>query len=132
MASSEQIKSHIFSLEHKIFSGQGKGGTGKTFAGGVDVLKFFEKQKLSSIALEAVDEADVPSLSKSVGIKLVFSLRLLTAFPKSLVEGLRVLKNLFLDKLSAFVTTFLNFLYFGKKDGHDLDCLKSVFLLFMS
>ena len=86
LASSEQIKPHISSLEHKIFSGQGKGGTGRTFTWGVDILKFFEKQKLSTIALEAGDEADVSSLSKSVGIKLVSSLRLLTAFPKSLVS----------------------------------------------
>ena len=62
-----------------MFSGQGKGGTGRTFTG-VDVLNFFEKQKLSNITLEAGDEAVVPSLSKSVGIELGPPWRLLTAF----------------------------------------------------
>ena len=100
----------FFSSQHRMLSGQGKGGTGRTFKGGVDVLKFFEKQMLSSIALEAGDEAGVPSLPKCVGMELGPPLRLLTAFQKFLVDGLSVLKNLLLDRLSAFVTAFLSFL----------------------
>ena len=97
MASSEQIKLLIFSLGHKIFSGQGKGVTGRTFTEGVDVLKFFEKQKLSSIALEAGDKAGVPSLSKSVGIKLASELRLLTcSLPKVLSRRFKCTEKLVL------------------------------------
>ena len=78
LASSEQIKLHVFSSESKMFSGQEKGGTGRSFKGGVNVLKFFEKLKLSSIALEAGDESGVPLLSKSLrSIKLGPHLRLL-------------------------------------------------------
>ena len=38
-----------------MLSRQGKGGTGRTFTGGVDALKFLakEKQMLRSVALEA-------------------------------------------------------------------------------
>ena len=115
-----------------MLSGQGKDGTGKTFTGGVDVLKFFEKQWLSNIALEAGDDTNVPSLPRSVGMEHGPTLRLLTAFQKSLEEGLSVLKNLFLDRLRAFVTTFLSFLYFGRTDGHVLDFLKSAFLFFIN
>ena len=52
-------------------------------------MKFFEKQKLSSIA-------DVPSLSKSVGIKLGPPLRLLTALPKVLIRRFKCIAKLIL------------------------------------
>ena len=88
--------------------------------GGVDELKFLEKQRLSKVALEAGEETDEPSLSISVGMDLAPSVRLLIAFQKSLREGLRALKNSFFDLLSARVTAFLSFLYCGIREGYTL------------
>ena len=100
--------------------------------GGVDELKFLEKQRLSKVALEAGEETDEPSLSISVGMDLAPSVRLLIAFQKSLREGLRALKNSFFDLLSARVTAFLSFLYCGIREGYTLDLLKRAFLFLIS
>ena len=118
-----------FSSEHKMLSEHG--GIGRMSAvvsGGVDVLKFWEKQSLSRVALEAGDETGKLSLLMSVGMELTLLLRLLIAFQQSLWEGLRVAKNLFLDALRALVTTFLIFLYLGIREGHTLDLLNRAFL----
>ena len=53
--------------------------------GGVDELKFLEKQRLSKVALETGEETEEPSLSISVGMDLAPSVRLLIAF-RSLCE----------------------------------------------
>lgn len=68
----------------------------------------FEKQRLRSVSLEEADVAEVPSLQllTSVGMGLEPLLRLRIAFQKSLCEGLRALKNLFLESLRALVTAF--------------------------
>ena len=94
--------------------------------GGVDELKFLEKQR---VALEAGEETDEPSLSISVGMDLAPSVRLLIAFQKSLREAL---KNSFFDLLSARVTAFLSFLYCGIREGYTLDLLKRAFLFLIS
>ena len=65
-------------------------------------------------------------------MELTLPLRLLIAFQKSLREGSRVAKKLFLDALRALVTTFLTFLYFGIREGHTLDLLNRVFLFLIS
>ena len=100
--------------------------------GGVDELKFLEKQRLSKVALEAGEETEEPSLSISVGMDLAPSVRLLIAFQKSLREGLRALKNSFFDLLSARVTAFLSFLYCEIREGYTLDLLKRAFLFLIS
>ena len=69
-----------------MLSGQGKDGTGRTITGGVDVLKFFEKQRLSSVALETGDEAGVPSLSKCVGMEFGPPIETVNNLPKVLKE----------------------------------------------
>ena len=124
----------IFFLQStRIFHNNlGKGGTGRTFTGGVDVLKFFEKQKLSSIDLEAGDEASVSIMIKKCIDKACSPIETVNRLPKFLRGQFKCTENLLLDKLSSFVTTFLSFLYLGRRNGHDLNCLKSEFLFFVS
>ena len=95
LVSREQIRSRILSSVHKHSSGQGRDGRGRMSSvviGGIEELKFFENRRLSRAALEADDDAGVPSPLTRVGMDLVPLLRLLTAFQKSFFDGLSVLK----------------------------------------
>ena len=100
-------------------------------SGGVDVLKFWEKQWLSKFALDAGDKQGDPLLLMSVWMELTLPLRLLITFQKFLWEGLRAAKNLFLCS-KFFGYSIPQFLYLGIKVAYSLDLLNRVSLFFIS
>ena len=83
--------------------------------GGIEELKFFEKRRLSSVALEEADVVEVSSPITNVGMELE---PLLSNLPKVLTRGLESTKNLVSETL---ITALFRLLYSGARDGDMFD-----------